>query len=48
MRLHSLLNPIQVKMFKKEFITICKKNPPSDIPEAGESFIVYLMTAMNR
>lgn len=35
-------------MFKKEFITICKKNPPRNVEEAGESFVVYLKTALER
>ena len=31
-------------MFKKEFITICKKNPPKNITSAGDNFIIYIFT----
>lgn len=42
------LSVIELKKFKQEFISICKIHPPKNIEDAGDEFVGYLQTALER
>lgn len=42
------LTVIELKKLKQEFINICKNHPPRSVEDAGDAFIGYLQTALER
>ena len=42
------LSVIELKKLKQEFISICKNHPPKTIDDAGDAFVGYLQTALER
>ena len=48
LQLENIVSLIELKKYKKEFISVCKQNPLKNENDIGDAFITYLETVLQR